>query len=81
MKASLGFMPRRTITDSIIILGQTIEKHGIGNKDIWVTFIDLEQYYDLATIKIYAFGSATCQKSMSSAAASKWMWGCTNDLH
>ena len=33
-------------TDAIFILKQTIEKHREGQKDIIVTFIDLEKAYD-----------------------------------
>ena len=34
------------ITDAIFILKQTIEKHREGQKNIRVTFIDLEKAYD-----------------------------------
>ena len=39
-------MPGRSTTDAIFILKQTIEKHREGQKDIRVTFIDLEKAYD-----------------------------------
>ena len=41
-----GFMPGRSTTDAIFILKQTIEKHREGQKNIIVTFIDLEKAYD-----------------------------------
>ena len=39
-------MPGRSTTDAISILKQTIEKHREGQKDIRVTFIDIEKAYD-----------------------------------
>ena len=41
-----GFMPGRSTTDAIFILKQTIEQYREGQKDICVTFIDLEKAYD-----------------------------------
>ena len=41
-----GFMPERSTTDAIFILKQTIEKHREGQKDIRVSFIDLEKACD-----------------------------------
>ena len=45
-ESQCGFMPGRSTTDAIFILKQTIEKHGEGQKNIRVTFIDLEKSYD-----------------------------------
>ena len=39
-------MPGRSTTDAIFILKQTLEKHREGQKDIRVTFIDIEKAYD-----------------------------------
>ena len=39
-------MSGRSTTDAIFILKQTIEKHREGQKDIRVTFIDIEKAYD-----------------------------------
>ena len=39
-------MPGRSTTDAIFILKQAIEKHREGQKNIRVTFIDLEKAYD-----------------------------------
>ena len=39
-------MPGRSTTDALFILKQTIENHREGQKDIRVTFIDLEKAYD-----------------------------------
>ena len=39
-------MPGRSTTYAIFILKQTIEKHREGQKNIRVTFIDLEKAYD-----------------------------------
>ena len=39
-------MPGRSTTDAIFILKQTIEQYREGQKDICVTFIDLEKAYD-----------------------------------
>ena len=39
-------MPGRSTTDVIFILKQTIEQYREGQKDICVTFIDLEKAYD-----------------------------------
>ena len=44
MKVSLGL--GRSTTDAIFILKQTIENHREGQKNIRVTFIDLEKAYD-----------------------------------
>ena len=40
------FMPGRSTTDATFILKQTIEQYREGQKDICVTFIDLEKAYD-----------------------------------
>ena len=45
-ESQFGFMPGRSTTDAIFILKQTTEKHLEGQKDIIVTFIDLEKAYD-----------------------------------
>ena len=45
-ESQFGFMPGRSITYAIFILKQTIEKHREGQKNIRVTFIDLEKAYD-----------------------------------
>ena len=45
-ESQFGFMPGRSTTDAIFIIKQTIEKHREGQKDIRVTFIDLEKAYD-----------------------------------
>ena len=45
-ESQFGFMPERSTTDAIIILKQTIEQYREGQKDICVTFIDLEKAYD-----------------------------------
>ena len=45
-ESQFGFMPGRSTTDAIFILKQTIEKHREGQKNIRVTFIDLEKTYD-----------------------------------
>ena len=45
-ESQFGFMPGRSITEAIFILKQTIVKHREGQKDIRVTFIDLEKAYD-----------------------------------
>ena len=45
-ESQFGFMPGRSITDAILILKQTIEKHRAGQKNIRVIFIDLEKSYD-----------------------------------
>ena len=45
-ESQFGFMPGRSTTDAIFILKQTIEKHREGQKDIRVTFIDIEKAYD-----------------------------------
>ena len=39
-------MPGRSTTDAIFILKQTIKQYREGQKDICVTFIDLEKAYD-----------------------------------
>ena len=44
-ESQFGFMPGRSTTDDIFILKQTIEKYLEGQKDICVTFIDLEKAY------------------------------------
>ena len=47
MKVSLGLCQvGRSTTDAIFILKQAIEKHREGQKNIRVTFIDLEKAYD-----------------------------------
>ena len=43
---SVWVMPGRRTTHKIFILKQTIEKHREGQKNIRVTFIDLEKAYD-----------------------------------
>ena len=45
-ESQFGFMPGRNTTDAIFILKQTIEQYREGQKDICVTFIDLEKAYD-----------------------------------
>ena len=45
-ESQFGFMPGRSTTDAIFILKQTIDKHRERQKDIIVTFIDLEKAYD-----------------------------------
>ena len=45
-ESQFGFMPGRSTTDAIFILMQTIEQYREGQKDICVTFIDLEKAYD-----------------------------------
>ena len=45
-ESQFGFMPGMSTTDSIFILKQMIEKYREGQKDICVTFIDLEKAYD-----------------------------------
>ena len=45
-ESQFGFMSGRSTTDAICILKQTIEKHREGQKDIIVTFIDIEKAYD-----------------------------------
>ena len=45
-ESQFGFMPGRSTTDAIFILKQAIEKHREGQKNIRVTFIDLEKAYD-----------------------------------
>ena len=47
-ESQFGFMPGRSTTDAIFILKQTIEQYREGQKDICVTFIDLEKAYDRA---------------------------------
>ena len=44
--SQFGFMPGRSTTDAIFILKQTIEQYRDGQKDICVTFINLEKAYD-----------------------------------
>ena len=44
--SQFGFMPGRSTTDAIFIIKQTIEQYQEGQKDICVTFIDLEKAYD-----------------------------------
>ena len=44
--SQFGFMPGRSTTDATFILKQTIEQYREGQKDICVTFIDLEKAYD-----------------------------------
>ena len=45
-RKSVWFLPGRSTTDAIFILKQTIEKHRGGQKNIRVTFIDIEKAYD-----------------------------------
>ena len=45
-ESQFGFMSGRSTTYAIFILRQTIEKHGEGQNNIRVTFIDLEKAYD-----------------------------------
>ena len=45
-ESQFGFMPGRSTTDAISILKQIIEKHGEGQKNIRVIFVDLEKAYD-----------------------------------
>ena len=45
-ESQFEFIPGRSTTDAIFILKQTIEKHREGQKDIRVTFIDIEKAYD-----------------------------------
>ena len=45
-ESQFGCMPGRSTTDAIFILKQTTEKHREGQKNIRVTFIDLEKAYD-----------------------------------
>ena len=45
-ESQFGFMPGRSTTDAIFILKQTLEKHREGQKDIRITFIDIEKAYD-----------------------------------
>ena len=45
-ESQFGFMPGRRTTDAIFILKQTTEQYREGQKDICVTFIDLEKAYD-----------------------------------
>ena len=45
-ESQFGFMPGRSTIDAIFILKQTIEQYREGQKDICVTFIDLEKAYD-----------------------------------
>ena len=45
-ESQFGFMPGRNTTDAIFIIKQTIEQYREGQKDICVTFIDLEKAYD-----------------------------------
>ena len=45
-ESQFGLMPGRSTTDAICILKKTIENNREGQKDIRVTFIDLEKAYD-----------------------------------
>ena len=45
-ESQCGFMPGRSTTDAIFNLKQTIEQYREGQKDICITFIDLEKAYD-----------------------------------
>ena len=45
-ESQFGCMPERSTTDAIFIHKQTIEKHREGQKDIRVTFRDIEKAYD-----------------------------------
>ena len=45
-ESQFRFMPGRSTTDAIFIIKQTLEKYREGQKDICVTFTDLEKAYD-----------------------------------
>ena len=45
-ESQFGFMSGSSTNDAIFILKQKIEKHSEGQKNIRVTFIDLEKAYD-----------------------------------
>ena len=45
-ESQFGFMSGRSTTDAIFLLKHTIKKHREGQKNIGVTFIDLEKTYD-----------------------------------
>ena len=45
-ESQFGFMPGRSTTDAIFIPKHTLEKHREGQKNIRVTFLDLEKAYD-----------------------------------
>ena len=45
-ESQFGFMSGRSTTDAIFIPKQTIENHREGQKNIRVTFIDIEKAYD-----------------------------------
>ena len=78
-ESQFGFMPGRSTTDATFILKQTIEQYRQGQKDICVTFIDLEKAYDrVPREEIWRTMrerlASWCQKNMSS-----WSKTCTLD--
>ena len=64
-ESQFGFMPGRTTTDAIFILKQTIEKHREGQKNIRVTFIDLDKHTTEYPGRRYGDpqGNEMCRKS------------------
>ena len=64
-ESQFGFMPGRSTTDAILILKQTIEKHRDGQKNIRVTFIDLEKHTTVYPGRRFvdAQGNEMCRKS------------------
>ena len=75
-ESQFGFMPGRSTTGAIFILKQTIEQYREGQKDICVTFIDLEKAYDRVPRRRSGEprGRGWHQKNMSS-----WSKTCTLD--
>ena len=67
-ESQFGLMPGRSTTDAIFILKQTIEKHREYQKDLSVTFIDIEKAYDrVPREEIWrCMGERTYQKNMLS---------------
>ena len=65
LESQFEFMPGRGTTYAMFILKQTIEKHREGQKNIRVTFIDLEKAYDRIPGRRYgdAQGNEMCRKS------------------